>query len=109
MNIRNFLSNLREVSHHLSRGSKDAIKVCPVCLSTKIGPESSWVGGWLTPARFICDECGYKGYLYLETDLESLKTALEAKRKEEQQILEEQSKKAENWDKGIQSSSPESN
>jgi hypothetical protein len=63
----------------------------------------------MTPARFVCDECDYKGYLYLETDLESLIAALEEKRKEEQQSLEEQSKKIENWDKGIQSPSPENN
>jgi hypothetical protein len=101
MNIRSFFSNLREATHHLSRGDKGAIKVCPVCLSTKIGPESSWVGGWMTPARFLCDECGYKGYLYLETDPESLKAVLEEKQKEKQKVLEEQNRKVEDWDKGV--------
>ncbi|MFX0113064.1 MAG: hypothetical protein ACFFB3_00800 [Candidatus Hodarchaeota archaeon] len=108
MNIRNFFSNLREATRHLSRGDKDAIKVCPVCLSTKIGPESSWVGGWLTPPRYVCEECDYKGYLYLETDPESLVAALNERKKAEQQSLEKQNKKVEDWDKGAYNPSGES-
>jgi len=100
VNIRTFLSNLREGSKNLSRGNKDTIKVCPVCLSHKIGPESSWVGGWLTPARFHCQKCNYRGYVYLETDPESLRTVLEEKAKEKQDVLEEQQQKVEDWDKG---------
>ncbi|MHA2233435.1 MAG: hypothetical protein ACXAB4_13210 [Candidatus Hodarchaeales archaeon] len=55
----------------------------------------------MTPARFLCDECGYKGYLYLETDPESLKAVLEEKQKEKQKVLEEQNRKVEDWDKGV--------
>lgn len=48
---------------------KIRIKVCPVCGSRKLRL-SSPLDGWLTPEVYICEECGYRGPIYLELQLE---------------------------------------
>ncbi len=49
---------------------KIRIKVCPVCGSRKIRLSSS-LDGWLTPEIYICEECGYRGPIYLELQIEA--------------------------------------
>lgn len=39
-------------------------KYCPVCLG-KLRVFGS-LSGWATPAQYICDKCGYVGYVSLE-------------------------------------------
>lgn len=46
-----------------------SIKVCPVCHSLKI-KLSSQFDGWLTPEVYICLECGYRGPIVLEVDID---------------------------------------
>ena len=46
----------------LSRGH--ALTVCPICGSPRIRPIG--VSGWLTPALYACEDCGYVGRLVLE-------------------------------------------
>jgi len=48
---------------------KKKIKVCPVCLSPNIR-RSSPFDGWLTPEIYICDNCGYRGPIYAEIEVE---------------------------------------
>jgi len=42
---------------------------CPSCGSLKIRPAGS-LSGWMTPAVYACEECGYVGGLILEIDPE---------------------------------------
>jgi len=48
---------------------KKRIIVCPVCGSPKIRKLSSF-SGWLTPEIWVCPECGYKGPIYAEKEVE---------------------------------------
>ena len=43
-------------------------KLCPRCL--KPLQRGSKLGGWLIPQDYVCPECGYRGTVYLEKDLE---------------------------------------
>ena len=54
----------------LTRKSPFALttKLCPRCL--KPLQKGSKLGGWLVPQDYICPECGYRGTVYLEKDLE---------------------------------------
>jgi len=47
------------------------IKVCPLCGSTKLRKISPF-SGWLTPEIWVCPDCGYKGPIYAEVDIEQL-------------------------------------
>jgi len=40
---------------------------CPSCGSFRINCVGS-LSGWLTPAVYTCDECGYNGSLIIEVD-----------------------------------------
>ena len=48
------------------RKGKRGLLVCPVCGSKniKIMPYT----GWLLPSTYMCEDCGYIGYLVLEVD-----------------------------------------
>ncbi|HME18370.1 MAG TPA: hypothetical protein VKF15_01385 [Nitrososphaerales archaeon] len=43
-------------------------KLCPRCL--KPLQRGSKLGGWLVPQDYVCPNCGYRGTVYLEKDLE---------------------------------------
>jgi len=45
------------------------IKVCPICFSPRIR-KSSPFDGWLTPAIYICEDCGYRGPIYAEIEVD---------------------------------------
>jgi len=45
------------------------IRVCPVCLSPRIRRSSSF-DGWLIPVTYVCEECGYRGPVYLEIEVD---------------------------------------
>jgi predicted RNA-binding Zn-ribbon protein involved in translation (DUF1610 family) len=40
---------------------------CPSCRSLKVRPSGS-LSGWLTPAVYACEECGYVGGIILEVE-----------------------------------------
>ena len=42
-------------------------QVCPSCGSTRIRQHGS-LNGWLLPAVYKCEDCGYVGKLVLELD-----------------------------------------
>ncbi len=39
-------------------------KLCPNCLSDLILADS--ISGWLTPAEYFCEKCGYRGPVAIE-------------------------------------------
>jgi hypothetical protein len=41
-------------------------RLCPRCGSPM--DEVGSLSGWLTPSLFVCDECGYSGYVYVQVD-----------------------------------------
>jgi len=41
--------------------------MCPRCKSTNV-KKLSMLSGWLTPLRFICEDCGYSGAAFLEVE-----------------------------------------
>ena len=45
------------------------LTVCPACGSTNIRKVSPF-SGWLLPEEFVCDDCGYRGPIVAEVDLE---------------------------------------
>ena len=55
------------------------IPVCPKCRNPHIR-RTTTVSGWLTPDQWICDKCGYMGYVIHELDTEDFKE--EDKKKE---------------------------
>jgi C4-type Zn-finger protein len=55
------------------------IKVCPICHSPKI-KFSSQFDGWLTPEVYICIECGYRGPIILEVDINEVQDDSTAKK-----------------------------
>ena len=56
------------------------IKACPICGSRKLERSSSF-DGWLIPEQYICLECGYKGPIYLEIQVDEEEIGKEVERK----------------------------
>jgi len=63
-----FLEDLREVFKTLKRRKPSKI-YCPRCGSPRIHLSSS-LDYWLTPKKYVCDECGYKGPIVMELEKE---------------------------------------
>jgi len=55
----------------INLGKEKAIKiiVCPVCGSTNIRKISVF-SGWLTPEEYVCLDCGYRGPIVAEIEVE---------------------------------------
>jgi len=45
------------------------VRVCPICGSPRLKRESVF-SGWLTPEIWVCLECGYRGPIYGEIEVE---------------------------------------
>ena len=45
------------------------VRVCPICLSPKIKKATPF-DGWLIPETYVCEDCGYRGPIYLELEIE---------------------------------------
>ena len=63
--------DLREVVKRLKHRSETR-KYCPVCGS----PQLKLAGGadfWLTPGKFVCQDCGYTGFIVMEKEEDSAK------------------------------------
>ena len=58
-----FFDTMRKLKHH----SGPSPQACPSCGSMKIRQRGS-LSGWLLPAVYACDDCGYVGQLVLELE-----------------------------------------
>ncbi len=45
------------------------IKVCPICESRNLRLSSTF-DGWLLPEQYICGDCGYRGPIYMEIQID---------------------------------------
>ncbi len=45
------------------------VKICPICESRNLRLSSQF-DGWLVPELYICPDCGYKGPIYLEIQID---------------------------------------
>jgi hypothetical protein len=54
--------NLTEI--RLRRRGLGRLKLCPNCLSP-VRPADS-LSGWMLPEEFSCDECHYRGHVFVE-------------------------------------------
>mgnify|MGYP005642330989 CR=1 FL=1 len=60
------LRDLLEVFSKLSREKPKRRRLCcPRCGSFKVSPYSS-LDGWLTPTQYVCENCGYRGAIFVE-------------------------------------------
>jgi len=62
------LENMREVFKTLKRRKPSKI-YCPRCGSPKIHLSSS-LDYWLTPKKYVCENCGYVGLIVMELEKE---------------------------------------
>ncbi len=62
------LKDVREVIKSLKHGKPTKI-YCPRCCSPKIDL-SSELDIWLTPKKYLCENCGYTGPIVMEIDIE---------------------------------------
>jgi predicted RNA-binding Zn-ribbon protein involved in translation (DUF1610 family) len=62
------LHNVREVLKSLKH-SKPTRIYCPRCCSPKITLHSS-LDTWLTPKKYVCQNCGYTGSIIMELEKE---------------------------------------
>ncbi len=60
-----FFETMRKLKH-----SGPSPQACPTCGSMKIRQQGS-LSGWLVPAMYVCEECGYVGRLVLELEEET--------------------------------------
>lgn len=60
-----FFDTMRNLKH-----SGPAPQICPACGSMKVKQQGS-LNGWLMPAVYACEECGYVGGIVLELEEES--------------------------------------
>jgi transcription elongation factor Elf1 len=66
------LENVREVLKTLKH-RKPAQIYCPRCCSPKISLSSS-LDLWLTPKKYVCNNCGYTGSIIMELEKEEEKS-----------------------------------
>jgi predicted RNA-binding Zn-ribbon protein involved in translation (DUF1610 family) len=62
------LQNVREIFTSLKHRKPTQI-YCPRCCSPKIKMHSSF-DQWLTPAKYVCSQCGYVGPIVMELEKE---------------------------------------
>jgi len=62
------LQNIREVFKTVKRRKPSKI-YCPRCGSPKIHLSSS-LDYWLTPKKYVCENCGYVGLIVMELEKE---------------------------------------
>jgi len=66
------LENVREVLKTLKHRKPSQI-YCPRCCSPNISLSSS-LDLWLTPKKYVCNNCGYTGSIIMELEKEEEKT-----------------------------------
>lgn len=63
------LRNMREVVKGLRHRGASA-KYCPCCGSPRLRLSSGF-DFWLTPGKYVCLDCGYRGLVVMEKDEEA--------------------------------------
>jgi predicted RNA-binding Zn-ribbon protein involved in translation (DUF1610 family) len=61
------LQNMREVLKTLKHRGPISKMYCPRCGSPKIRLSSS-LDYWLTPKKYVCENCGYTGPIVMEIE-----------------------------------------
>jgi len=64
------LRDMRQLFYTLRRRQPSKI-FCPRCGSPEIHLSSS-MDYWLTPKKYVCDDCGYYGILVMEIEKEEI-------------------------------------
>jgi transcription elongation factor Elf1 len=62
------IGNLRNIFKTLKHKKPTQI-FCPKCASPKLSLSSS-LDYWLTPQKYVCSECGYRGTVFMELEKE---------------------------------------
>lgn len=65
--LKNTLETLRRVKY-----IRSSLRVCPKCGRSNLKLDNS-VGLGFLPAIYICKDCGYRGHLIIEADVENQK------------------------------------
>jgi len=73
------MNDFLETMKHLKHSGTSPI-ICPVCGSMRVRQRGS-LSGWLLPAVYSCEDCGYLGSLVLEADSDEELEELESKKK----------------------------
>ncbi|HVH14952.1 MAG TPA: hypothetical protein VNA15_04455 [Candidatus Angelobacter sp.] len=60
------MSALLDVLRSIRRGEQGSLS-CPQCGST-VKRSRAPLEGWILPIRYVCDKCGYSGFLALEEE-----------------------------------------
>ena len=58
------IKEILEVLRRVKVRSRPSVLVCPVCGSRRIIQISTGI----TPTRYVCEDCGYTGYLVVEIE-----------------------------------------
>lgn len=62
MNLDEILEVFKTLKHR-----KPSRKYCPKCASPSLHLSTSW-DSWLFPQKYVCDECGYSGPIFMELE-----------------------------------------
>jgi len=60
-----FRETLRDLKR--TKSASKTIRICPVCNRPTLRMADS-ISGWMTAETYKCDDCGYRGQVYLEVD-----------------------------------------
>ena len=60
--------DLREVVKSLKH-RRETQKFCPVCGSPRL-KLADGADFWLNPGKFVCQDCGYRGFIVMEKDVD---------------------------------------
>jgi hypothetical protein len=78
MAIHDLIRKLLGMNELSNKEATKIVKVCPNCLSTKIGTVKGFVSDWLTPTIYFCENCKYQGPIALEISYEQLTEFMES-------------------------------
>ncbi len=63
----------------ITRSREITVKVCPRCKSTHVREVKSTISGWLAPPVYVCEDCGFQSYTFVEipiSEIEAFKQAV---------------------------------
>ena len=67
----------------ISRSKQIMVKVCPRCKSTHVRQVKSSISGWLAPPLYVCENCGFQSYSFVEIPIDELDEFRKAVRENE--------------------------
>ncbi len=77
----------------ITRDHEITVKVCPRCKSTRVRQVKSTISGWLAPALYVCEDCGFQSYTFVEIPLDELDAFRRAVEENEENNSEEYDEK----------------